>query len=298
VSSPHGKCPNASASSSVPNRVGNAEFDPASAKASLNMAVTRSSKKQSHIEDFSTNKDKPSTKRESKSETTQKPKPNANKRKAHESQSTKQSPPKKSKTEPTSKPTKQQQSHLSGSGEDLENPIMINRSPVLHLWGACVAHVQHPDLSWPACLNVGSAISTLCAVSKGKAIGMIEPKDRSADEEAAKKKKKDKAKEGARTVEVMGFELPMQGEAVVLGGSKKEVKEGNLIAKFGSEGTYEEVKRVMQGVLDGWKGKEDELGKSAFGMYERFRPTVPKGQHGWGRKGELSLREIESVAKT
>lgn len=126
---------------------------------------------------------------------------------------------------------------------------------------------------------------------------MTEPKDRSPNEEAKKEEKKEKARKGASTVEVMGFDLPMKGEGVMLSGKQVSVKEGSLIGKFGGQETYEGVKKVMERALAGWKGKEEELGGKAFHMYEKFRPTVPKGQQGWGRKGELNLAEVESATK-
>ena len=126
---------------------------------------------------------------------------------------------------------------------------------------------------------------------------MIETKDKSPEEKARKEEKKEKAKEGSRKVEVMGFELPMKGEAVTLSGKEVSVKEGALIGKFGGQEVYEKVKEVMEGALEGWEGKEGELSGKAFHMYEQFRPTVRKGQHGWGRKGELNLAEVENAAK-
>ena len=49
----------------------------------------------------------------------------------------------------------QQQQHFSADASSLEKPIVINRSPVLQLWGACVAGFLHPELGWEVCLNIG-----------------------------------------------------------------------------------------------------------------------------------------------
>jgi hypothetical protein len=35
----------------------------------------------------------------------------------------------------------------------------------------------------------------------------------------------------------------------------------------------------------------------AFSLYERFRPQIPAGVHGWGVKGELDPALIRSLAK-
>lgn len=40
-----------------------------------------------------------------------------------------------------------------------------------------------------------------------------------------------------------------------------------------------------------------ELNDKAFGLYERFRPSIPDGVRGWGAKGELNLDLIRSLAK-
>ena len=40
----------------------------------------------------------------------------------------------------------------------------------------------------------------------------------------------------------------------------------------------------------------EELAGRAFGLYEQFRPTVAKGQKGWGQKGELDLNLIRALA--
>jgi hypothetical protein len=40
-----------------------------------------------------------------------------------------------------------------------------------------------------------------------------------------------------------------------------------------------------------------ELAERAFGLYERFRPSIPEGVKGWGAKGDLDLGVIERLAK-
>jgi hypothetical protein len=192
------------------------------------------------------------------------------------------------------------QSHFeTGDVSTLQEPIIINRSPVLQLWGATVSSFLHPDLSWPTCLSIGNAISALCAVSKGKSIGVIEPKDEDPDErqkrkEAEKKKWKE---EGVKEVQVMGFSLRVKGEAVLLGGKGKPLNEEALKGKFGGVEMYEAARRTMRDALETWKCEEEELNKKAFHMYEQFRPSVAAGRQGWGRKGELNLMEVENVIR-
>lgn len=39
----------------------------------------------------------------------------------------------------------------------------------------------------------------------------------------------------------------------------------------------------------------DELNRTGFRLYERFRPEVPAGAKGWGAKGVLDLKQIENA---
>jgi hypothetical protein len=176
-----------------------------------------------------------------------------------------------------------------GSGSE---PIIINRAPVLQLWGSLVAKFVHPDLPWTACLSIGNAISALCAVSKGRSIGLIEP----ADDTKKGKKSRQKQFDDTRIVKVMGFSLPVKGDAVILGGQPTPLEEESLKHKFG-DNQYDAVKAAFEDGLQSWKGHENELNTKAFHMYEQFRPTVASGRKGWGRKGELSTGEIAKVVR-
>jgi len=174
-----------------------------------------------------------------------------------------------------------------------EEPVLINRAPVLELWGACVASFTHPDLSWSACVSIGSSISTITAISKGRAIGTI------ARPETEKKDKKSKNKEREAvepTLHVMGFPMTLKGDAVVVKGSPKRGSEASLSRRFGDE-NLRRVKSQMLESLAQWSGAEDELDKKAFSMYEEFRPDVAQGQRGWGRKGELYLSKIDDAVR-
>jgi hypothetical protein len=43
--------------------------------------------------------------------------------------------------------------------------------------------------------------------------------------------------------------------------------------------------------------RSKELGREAYGLYERFRPSIPSGKRGWGAKGQLDLGVIRLLAK-
>lgn len=184
----------------------------------------------------------------------------------------------------------------SNSEKSHPDRIMINRAPVLQLWAACVAQCIHPNLTFDTCLSVGSAISALCAVAKGRAVGVIQPKKESVDEQRKRHKKNEDGDEGG-VVEVMHFTVPVQKGVAVIDGKQKKANEEALRRKFGGGEVYNEVQAVMKEAIDSWTGKEDGLNKRAFEMYENFRPVVPQGQRGWGRKGELDLQKTKQVVQ-
>ncbi|EXJ94417.1 hypothetical protein A1O1_02811 [Capronia coronata CBS 617.96] len=303
-------------------------------------ATTRSKTKQSSLDDFQTTDtttasppfDSPRTRRDesrfSKSAgskprasatTTKTKKDSASDKRKQPTKGTKdegQGPPsakrRKQKQEPESAVEQdQRQNQLTKSGEVTSasntetsdrKPIIINRAPVLQLWSSCVAHKLYPHLSWPTCFAIGSAISTLCAISKGRSIGVMEKPD-TADEELKEHKEAQERRDEAGADEeilVMGFRLMIKNGDVLLQGKPRHGNEGPLKAKFGGDEDYIRVKDAMDHALASWTAGEEakkELNKRAFHMYESFRPSVQSGQGGWGRKGELSIEKINEVVE-
>jgi len=186
-----------------------------------------------------------------------------------------------------SSPTKGEESKSDKS----EDEILINRAPVLELWAATVTSFLYPDVSWETSLSAGSAISTLCAISKGRAIGTIDKPDSSTSE---KKKQRHSKNDQIEELEVMGFHLKLKDGHVLVGEKPKKASEQTLIKKFG-EVAYKQAKETFQDSLQSWSGQEEELNAHAFHHYGAFRPTVPKGQKGWGRKGILSLQTVKEA---
>lgn len=257
-------------------------------------ATTRSRGKQAHLDDYTATSEEP------KSSTKQLTKAQKSK-KAEEKQS--ESPSKKRKgagTTTASPPKKQAKLTSSPPAEDTkpahpdDGPaIQINRAPVLDLWASVVTRFLYPALDWKTCLSAGSAISTLCAISKGKAVGTIDTADDS--EKKANEREQRKKKEGdLNEIDVMGFKLKVKDGLVLVSGKPKAENEAAQKKKFGNE-AYERAKRVMEECLKTWKGAEEDLSGKAFKMYEKFRPNVASGQQGWGRKGELEMNRIREV---
>ena len=175
----------------------------------------------------------------------------------------------------------------------MSDAITINRAPVLTLWGAVVSERMGWD--WPCALTLGRAMAGLNARSKGRALGIFGP-PKSA-ERAGEPKKKGLGEEV--WVQVCGRGVPalhtpdgpracVKDEAI-----EPEKVEKYLQGKFGEDLTAAtEAMRELAAAYD-----EDELPDVAFGLYEQFRPEIPKGRKGWGRKGELDLATIWEMAQ-
>lgn len=266
---------------------------------SLSMPTTRSaSKKQTSLEDYGVDK---SVERDDATKSpTQTP---IHKSKAPRSKGT----PSKRKTvaDSTARPSKRlkttsdnavptKQTQLTDDAADLESPILINRAPVLTLWAAAVASFLYPDVEWATCLSIGSSVSRLCAVSKGRAIGKVQPKDPSTKSED-RKKKKTEAQGDIMELEVMGFPMQIKNGAATVDGKDKPANEHLLRAKFGGEEEYTRVKRVMEEALRTWDDDKETLDKKAFHMYEQFRPSIASGSAGWGRKGPLNMHKVKAT---
>jgi hypothetical protein len=249
-------------------------------------ATTRSSGKQAHIDDPTETKAAVTNKKRKAPSSDTKP----NKRVAQQKHVQDSKPSRSShKASSRTKPSKSESKPKSDSDES-EDGILINRAPVLELWAATVTSFLYPKISWETSLSAGSAISTLCAISKGRAIGAIEKKDPSATKKQGKEQPDDELDE----LEVMGFHLGLTDGQALVGDKPKKANESALMKKFGEE-AYGRVKSAFQEALQLWTGQEEELNARAFHCYEDFRPTVPKGQKGWGRKGMLNLQTVKDA---
>ncbi|GAB1741485.1 hypothetical protein NU219Hw_g6715t1 [Hortaea werneckii] len=178
--------------------------------------------------------------------------------------------------------------------EEGQDAITINRAPVLELWASCVTNFMYPSIPWETCLSVGSAISTITAVAKGRSIGTIEKPGPDEAENRRRERQRKAETQHSEDLEVMGFHLRLEDGKALVGDKPKPGNEGALSQKFG-QAQYERAKEAFQDALGPWKGRESELDREAFKMYEEFRPTVPPGQMGWGRKGRLNLENVKSA---
>ena len=170
--------------------------------------------------------------------------------------------------------------------------IVINRAPVLTLWGAVVA--QRLGFDWQEALTHGCTVAGMNAYSRGRALGIFAPKPREV-----KKKRAALADGETLTVDLLGRAVPCVQTAGGLRAINKgkpvkpESVEKYLDGKFG-EGLAD-AREAM--TLLAMSRPAAALADEAFSLYELFRPAIPAGAVGWGAKGVLDLKKIEVLAR-
>jgi hypothetical protein len=168
--------------------------------------------------------------------------------------------------------------------------ILVNRAPVLTLWASVVA--ERLGFDREAALSLGKALAGLNAQSKGRSLGIYKPAERP---EGFPPKKAGLGEEF--WVELLGRPIPVKKTKE---GVRAVVKD-KLIEPAGVERYLEEkfgaglqaVKKAMGDLARSFKPAE--LAAKAYSLYERFRPEIPPGVHGWGVKGELDLNRLLSL---
>ncbi len=169
--------------------------------------------------------------------------------------------------------------------------VLINRAPVLTLWAAVVA--ERLGHSRTTALTLGRALAGLNAQTKGRRLGIFEGRE---DDEAKAKKHKEVKVE---PVELMGRAIPTvrtrAGVRAAIEGKPMEPEsvERYLASKFGDH--LGDVRKEMESLAGSFP--PSELAGQAFSLYEKFRPSVPRGEKGWGAKGELDLAVIRKLEK-
>lgn len=166
----------------------------------------------------------------------------------------------------------------------------INRAPVLTLWAVVVA--ERLGYRGDSALTLGKALAGLNAQSKGRALGIYEAKDKERAE-----------KEGpgleVEFVQLMGRSIPAtRGEKGYLALDKGKPMDPESVRRYLDKKFGDKLETVMDAMreLAGSYGRK-ELEQSAFGLYEEFRPQIPKGTQGWGAKGEMDIGRIKRLAK-
>ena len=170
--------------------------------------------------------------------------------------------------------------------------ININRAPVLTLWAAVVA--ERLGYTRDEALTLGKSLAGLNAQSKGRALGIYAP-----GAGAAAGRGRHEARPGAGdAVELMQRRIP----AV-------RTREGLRAVHDGKPMTPESVERYLEGkfkdalaatraAMETLAGSlaPPALAEQALGLYEAFRPEIPRGTRGWGAAGVLDLERIRALA--
>ena len=165
--------------------------------------------------------------------------------------------------------------------------VIVNRAPVLTLWGAVVAERLgfDPDTA----LTLGKALAGLNAQAKGRRLGIFKPPKLSGQEPP---KKHGLGEEF--WIDLCGRGIPAKNTSE---GVRAVVKDkpidpsqvrGYLERAFGDDlkAVWQAMTRLAQA------HGPDELSDIAFRLYERFRPQIASGKRGWGQKGKLDLSLI------
>ena len=171
--------------------------------------------------------------------------------------------------------------------------VLVNRAPVLTLWAAIVAERLGHDRK--TALTLGKALAGLNAQSKGRRLGLY----RAPPEDVVKKRASARARSGASTVELMGRKLTVvktrEGLRAAKDGTPEEPDaiERALERKLGD--ALPDVRAAMTALAKSLP--KEALAERAYGLYEAFRPSVPAGERGWGKKGELDLDTLRALAQ-
>jgi len=175
-----------------------------------------------------------------------------------------------------------------------ESVGIINRAPVLTLWGAVVA--ERMGFERDEALTLGKAMAGLNAQAKGRALGIFGPPKATECDGVARR-----AGLGEEFwINLCGRDVPAKSTA---GGVRAVVRdqaiepaavEQYLRSKF--RGDLAAARAAMEELAAAFD--PEELCEVAYGLYEQSRPAVPRGKSGWGRAGALDLDLIRSPAPT
>lgn len=169
--------------------------------------------------------------------------------------------------------------------------VKVNRAPVLTLWAAVVA--ERLGFDRDEALTMGRVVAGLNAYAKGKSLGLFKP----VPEEV--RRERERLREGVEMhVDLLHRAVPV----TVTPEGLRALSKGKPIApasvqrylqgKFGDAlGAVEQAMQKLAASID-----PDELARSAYSLYEAFRPEVPAGVRGWGAAGVLDLQHIRTAA--
>jgi hypothetical protein len=168
----------------------------------------------------------------------------------------------------------------------------INRAPVMTLWAAVVA--ERLGFDRDAAASLGRVLAGMNAATKAQAIGLAEPGEDAKPERSRRPDPED----AGEAVELMGRMVPVVETEDGLRATSKgrpssaEASHAYLKSKFGAH--LAATRAAMQTLARSMP--RETLRAGAMGLYEAFRPVVPRGTRGWGAKGTLDLAQIRALA--
>ncbi len=167
--------------------------------------------------------------------------------------------------------------------------ILINRAPVLTLWGAVVA--ERMGFKWDEALSLGKALAGLTAQSKGRRLGIYKPSEK---KELHQKKHGEEFYIGLLGRNIPALNTPDGVRAV----SKERAVTSESARRYIESKFGDDLDAALNALRKLTKAHgPKELDAVGFKLYERFRPKVPSGKKGWGAKGELSLSRIQAIER-
>lgn len=171
--------------------------------------------------------------------------------------------------------------------------VVINRSPVMVLWGACLAHLE--GYTWAEALSLGSAAAAQMARAKGASIGLYStapPTSTSEDLQVGLLGSKVPA---VRTRQGVRGLSPKYNGAADFDVTDPAVVHRSMARAFSEHyGAVHATMASLAGALPA-SLRVAGLNRVGYELYKAFRPHVPDGAQGWGQPGRLELRQISAL---
>jgi hypothetical protein len=179
--------------------------------------------------------------------------------------------------------------------------ILINRSPVLTLWGTIVAQVLYPKATLTEALSLGSAVAAQLSKAKGTSLGIYQDEEGKAGGRKGDGHGVVVADDSLLEFHLLGFvvhgrEGPDGLRAIANQGLEQDpYKTWNLLQRrFGDALGFVMDRMERAAALAG----REQLESSAYHYYMHIRPEIPDGTKGWGAHGRLYTDRLSSFYST
>lgn len=175
--------------------------------------------------------------------------------------------------------------------------VLVNRSPVMVLWAACLAHLD--GYTWPEALSLASAVAAQMARAKGSSLGLYSapppPRAHAPSElEVGLLGSLVPALARSEAKGVRGL-APKYSGADEFEIAQPAVVHRSMLKAYGEH--YGAVHAAMAALASALPPaqRRERNGRLGFELYRDFRPVVPEGAQGWGQPGRLELRALAAL---